>query len=160
MKALTSALTVLALVVLLRSAISAAAGEDPRPSPALGPAEVVELQLAALARNDDPAPDAGIAIAWRFASPANRAATGPLDRFARMVKGETYGDMLDHRSAEILPVIENPAHTMVPVRLVTRAGGTARYVFVLTEQRSGEYRGCWMTDAVMPVKAEDDAVRI
>ena len=37
--------------------------------------------------NDEPAPDAGIATAFRFASPGSHAVTGLLARFAAMVHG-------------------------------------------------------------------------
>ena len=61
--------------------------------------EVVRVQVEALGANDTPTPDAGIATAFRFASPGNRAATGPLERFTRMVKGPVYGDMIDATTA-------------------------------------------------------------
>lgn len=54
---------------------------SPDPSPDLSPDQVVRIQLDAMARNDEPAPDSGIATAFKFASPENQAQTGPLDRF-------------------------------------------------------------------------------
>ena len=127
------------------------AGASPAPSPDLTPAEVVRIQLDALAHNDTPLPNSGVSVVFRFASPGNRQQTGPLDRFTMMVNSGPYREMLNHRSAEILPEMATPAHTMVPAVLVTAEGREARFVFILTEQTDGPYAGCWMTDAVMPV---------
>ncbi|MSV29914.1 MAG: hypothetical protein EXQ52_14390 [Bryobacterales bacterium] len=71
--------------LLVLSGAAVLMGQDP--GPALTPAEVVRTQITALRNNDKPRKDAGIATAFRFASPGNRAATGPLDRFILMVKG-------------------------------------------------------------------------
>jgi hypothetical protein len=49
------------------------------PSPSLSPIEVVEAQLVALQRND-------VQTCFRFASPANKQATGPWQRFEMMVR--------------------------------------------------------------------------
>ena len=69
------------------------------PSTDLTPIEVVRIQIAALQRNDDPYIDAGISLAFSFASPSNRRNTGPVNRFAHMIK-ESYGVMLYHAQAE------------------------------------------------------------
>ena len=60
----------------------------PGPSPTLSAADVVAVQLAALQTEprDGVGPGAGIRLAWSFASPGNRAATGPLDRFADLLR--------------------------------------------------------------------------
>src|SRR4051812_23089651 len=78
--------------------------DGPSPSPDLSPRQVVRIQLDALRRNDVPAPDAGIATTFRFASRANRQATGPLRRFAEMLRNPLYAPMIDHASAEFGPV--------------------------------------------------------
>ena len=62
------------------------AGDAPVPKPELTPEQVVEIQVEALRKNDVPTPDAGIATTFRFASPGNRKVTGPLERFAPIVK--------------------------------------------------------------------------
>ena len=53
----------------------------PQPSPELSPREVVQLQVEALGTNDEPFAQAGVKAAFDFASPANKRATGPLERF-------------------------------------------------------------------------------
>eukprot|EP00947_MAST-08B_sp_MAST-8B-sp1_P001319 g1319.t1 len=49
----------------------------------LSPTDVVINQLYALQENSDE----GIAKCFAFASPENRMVTGPLDKFARMIRG-------------------------------------------------------------------------
>jgi hypothetical protein len=73
-------------------------GGGAHPSPAQGPDEVIRLQLGALAANDDPHADAGIEVAFRFASPANKRVTGPLARFIAMVHNALYRPLLNHRA--------------------------------------------------------------
>ncbi|MDH3252939.1 MAG: DUF4864 domain-containing protein, partial [Ignavibacteria bacterium] len=70
-----------------------------QPDPSLSPQEVVKIQLHALKNNDEA--DNGIRIAFRFASPGNQAATGPLDRFIALLKGPSYGEMLNYVSGEL-----------------------------------------------------------
>jgi hypothetical protein len=85
-----SCLLVAALLVLTASSWA----EDIRtPDPALSPAEVVEIQLTALQANDAPQTDAGIAQIWVFAHPDNKRMTGPLPRFAQMIKGPLLSDV-------------------------------------------------------------------
>ncbi len=150
MKALTVIAAVLLILLVTRLDVVAQTA-DSAPNAELSPVDVVNMQLAALADNDNPLPNSGIATVFRFASPSNKEATGPLDRFTMMVKGDPYRDMLNHRQSELMPAMESPSHTLIPVRLVTREGKDARYVFVLTRQQSEACKGCWMTDAVMPV---------
>ena len=137
-------LSILAFALL---AVSAAA--QPVPGPDLTPEGVVRLQVEALQRNDDPYPDAGIATAFRFASPGNRRATGPLDRFAAMVKGPVYGDMLGFESAEFGEMRVEGDLAAQRVTLVQPDGRRVRYVLGLSKQADGECTGCWMTDSVV-----------
>jgi hypothetical protein len=72
----------------------------PTPDPRYAPEEVVRLQLEAFADNDDPVENADIKTAYNFASPANRRATGPLNRFVKMVESPRYVPMIDHVEAQ------------------------------------------------------------
>jgi hypothetical protein len=125
-----------------------------KPNPKLGPADVVRIVVEALKHND--AKDRGIAVAFDFASPANRRVTGPLSRFIPMVKGAEYRALLNHKSAgysKVYNVDKNEAIVFVGIK---DAGGTAAfYVFTLSKQPDGEYAGCWMTDGVQKVSPSD-----
>ena len=121
----------------------------PTPTPGLGPGDVVQAQLDALEHNDDPVPDAGVKTAYNFASPANRRATGPFDRFRRMVHNRRYRPMVDFDDAVAGPV-EHDTDGEVAVQRVTitgTGGRTMTYVFRLSPG-DDEYEGCWLTDAV------------
>lgn len=120
----------------------------PTPDPSYGPEEVVDVQLDALATNDDPFENAGIGVAYNFASPANRRATGPFDRFVRMVTGPRYGPMVDHVDATTGPIERDGSRARQRVTLTGPDGRTATYVFGLSKERSGDLDGCWLTDSV------------
>ncbi|WP_420457220.1 DUF4864 domain-containing protein [Rubrivirga sp.] len=139
-----------ALAVLLVSAavLLAAAPTDPEPSPDLSPADVVRIQVEALQHNDEPTTDAGIETTFRFASPSNQAATGPIQRFSEMVKGPVYGDMIDAARAEFGPIAVDGDRAAQRVTLFHTDGRRATYVFGLSVQEGGECDGCWMTDSV------------
>ncbi len=127
----------------------------PQPHPRYSPEEVVRIQLGALSRNDEPYPDAGIEITYRFASPANRASTGPLDRFAALVKNPLYRDMINHRSADYGPVTVEDGWAQIPVIVTARDGSRVGYVFVLSRQRGGVFDRCWMTDSVAHLRLRE-----
>ncbi len=141
------------LLLLLNSRlVPAAAPSLPSPSPQLGPREVVQLQLAALQAVDSPSKDAGFATVFRFSSPENRAQTGPLPRFSKMIR-EGFGEMINHKKAVLLPVIQEAGKALQPVELTSLGGQTYRYVFVLRKQDLEDCQGCWLTDGVIPQDA-------
>ena len=117
-----------------------------KPSPELTPTEVVKIQINALRMNNET--DDGIAVAFRFASPENRRHTGPLPRFASLVKSAPYNPLLYHSEAYFSPLGVSGQRAVQLVGLKDEFGGTYLYVFVLSKQSSGDYKGCWMTDEV------------
>lgn len=121
--------------------------EDLMPAPALSPGEVVRIQLEALRHNDES--NRGIEVAFRFASPANRARTGPLPRFIGMIRNGPYALMLGFHAASYGPVESRGARAR---QRVTLAGAHASitYWFYLSRQSEAPYVDCWMTDAVYP----------
>lgn len=130
---------------------SPAVDVKPRPTIELEPQDVVRIVIDALSSNDRPYADAGIETTFAFASPANRANTGPLEKFARMVKGPPYGIMVDHARSEFSEVVlaGNKAYQMV--HLTASDGRAMVFAFRLSKQLDGEFRNMWMTDAVWPV---------
>lgn len=131
-----------------------------QPSPDLTPNEVVRLQLQAFKRNDEPTPDSGIEIAFRFASPSNREVTGPLPRFIELVKNPAYIPLLNHRSASQSPIEIKGDVARQRVRVTDNNGATAIFIFTLSKQTEAPYVGCWMTDGVerAPALREDNTV--
>jgi hypothetical protein len=122
------------------------------PSPDLSPDEVVRLQVNALrAFQQD---QSALNQCYVFASPANRAVTGPLDRFAAMVQNEIYSPLVRQTNALVgRPVIREGQATVLVT--VLDASRTARcFRFFLSKQNDPQYRDCWMTDAVISVQEQ------
>jgi hypothetical protein len=120
----------------------------PTPEPSHDPGRVVEIQLEGLATNDDPFENAGIATAYNFASPGNRRATGPFDRFVRMVTGPRYGPMVDHVEATLGPLERDGTTAERRVTLTGPDGETATFCFGLSVAEDGQLADCWLTDSV------------
>jgi hypothetical protein len=118
------------------------------PSPELGPAEVVRIQLQALRENDET--NEGIAVAFRFASPRNKASTGPLERFVHMIKAGPYRLMLEFERASYKPIVIEGVHALQRVTLVGRRQ-IRTYDFLLRRQAGPPCEACWMTEAVLVV---------
>jgi hypothetical protein len=113
-----------------------------KPHPEVHPADVVQAQLKALREND-------LATVFEFASPANKARTGPLLRFSEMLEGRAYNVMIGHASAEILSTITISSNRFQQ-RVVIKGnnGKQAIFQWSLSRQEEGPYESCWMTDAV------------
>ena len=127
---------------------------DLTPRPELSPEQVVGYQVTALQHNDEPQSDAGIERAFRFASPANKQMTGPLEKFVRIVKSPVYSPMLNNRSSLIVGSQVQDDQAKIAVKVVAADGRQVIYLFALSKQADGEFINCWMTDAVAPL--EDD----
>jgi hypothetical protein len=97
-------------------------------------------------------PDAGIEIAFRFASPANKQATGPLNRFIQLVHDPAYKPMLNHQTARFGEMVVEDGQAYLAVYLTASDGKRFGYMFILSKQIGGAYDQCWMTDAVLEIK--------
>ena len=129
------------------------------PDPSLTPQQVVAIQLEAFRNNDEE--DRGIEVAFRFASPENRAITGPVPRFADMMRGGPYRIMLEYDSILYAPLVRDGDVAVQRVAL-TMGEVTVVYDFVLRRQSSGLYEDCWMTEGVqvIPLPRERNTPRL
>ncbi len=125
----------------------------PQPEVDLEPGEVVRIVINALARNDTPFKDAGIYTAYNFASPDNKANTGPLKKFVTMVN-RGYSLMLNHSSSEFSEVVFEGSVAYQIVKLVAHDGTEVVYAFRLSQQQGGKYKDMWMTDAVWEISSQ------
>ena len=121
------------------------------PTPGLSFAEVVEIQLTALA--NDKGSSEGIALAYRFAAPSNKRAVGPLDRFIMLFESELYSPMLNPVETEFLDSAERRNTAFQGVRIRSAAGRDFYYVFILERQEIGDIKDCWMTVGVQTFRA-------
>ena len=132
-------------------AISCAGGalnkiQNRSPSPELDFEEVVNIQLTALANDNEE--HEGIAVAYKFAAPSNKKLVGPLERFIVLFENPLYAPMLDPLETEFLSSVQREDMAYQVVRIRSRASVDFYYIFVLERQKSGELAGCWMTAAV------------
>ena len=126
---------------------SQAIAADTKPTPTLSAQEVVKIQLEALRQND--AEDQGIAVAFRFASPNNRRNTGPVQRFARMIRAGSYALMLRFTHASYESTQVSGRRAIQQVTLFAPGAEAMTYVFYLSRQNEpGPLHDCWMTDGV------------
>ena len=136
----------MAIAAVLFSTAVWAESSATHPNAELAPEEVVRCQMQALGANDEQ--DNGIAIAFRFASPANKRVTGPLTRFIDMIKNSAYSVMLDYELIEYGEVDVRDDRASLPVRVLTSDFLAVEFRFFLSRQTHAECDGCWMTDAV------------
>jgi len=149
MMKIKSILPILAVLFgLIMPGLAARAADLVVPNPSIAPEEVVAIQMKALQFNDNPVPDFGIAQTWNFAHPRNRAMTGPLPRFASMLKGPAYGQMLNHASHRIVPVPGDGGRANFDVFMETVSGQVLYFSWSVELVQGGEYDNCWMTVAV------------
>ena len=140
-----------AFCLLLLSGLSYAENLDLQPDPELSPQQVVLFQLKAL----QSASDEGIAATFRFASPANRKITGPLQRFSRLFESSQYQPMISHKSADIKLINSDDQTAELQASLIDDAGNIHKYRFRLSKQKTAPFIDCWMTDAVIAVPHSD-----
>ena len=119
------------------------------PSPALSPEDVVRKQMQSLTGAGSVAER--IEGCYRFASPANRAHTGPIDRFSTMVQAPLYQALLNSKHYLIGRVTQQEGGAYLLVSTVDPSGELSLFRFFLSKQRVAPYQDCWMTDVVTRV---------
>ena len=144
------------LPVLFLLAVPATAQELLTPDPIRQPESVVEIQLQSLQKNDVPVPDTGIAQTWAFAHTDNKRVTGPLERFAWMIKSPDYRNMLDHQEHIIKPVVQTDDYALFAVTIITADDQKMSFKWEVKKVKTGEFSGSWMTTSVSsPLRAGD-----
>jgi len=120
----------------------------PRPQPSLCPQDVIRTVVEALEHVDTPAPNSGIYTTYQFASPANKAITGPYGRFLRLVRNPAYGALLAHHETTYQAVQVEGDHASGLVTVKPSPTDPVTFRFILTRQNGGGCDGCWMVDLV------------
>ncbi|ARS36713.1 DUF4864 domain-containing protein [Pontibacter actiniarum] len=117
-----------------------------KPDKALSPREVVRIQLHALQQNDRS--DSGVITVFNFSSPTNRVHLGPLDHFRLMVREPAYRPILNFKSYKTGQMVVSGRNAYQLVLVEALDGQQEAFMFILTKQRKGTYKGCWMTEGV------------
>jgi hypothetical protein len=120
-----------------------------KPNNSIGPDQVIKIQLKGLMKNDAPSKNYGIKQTWEFAHPNNQQATGPLDRFIRMIKGKSYKMLLNHKEHEIKQLEISSSRAFYEVTILDK--GKSYYKFnwqVEKYSKEGPLKDCWLTTMV------------
>jgi len=141
-----------ATLVALASLIAVACDTISLPDPSLSAYDVVQIQLLALQRNDQPVDNHGIAVAWNFASPNNKENTGPLERFTLMVQNEHYRPLLNSNSFELRCHYQQEVDAEFFVMVEDLEGLVYSFMVSLSLQKDEPYQGCWMIDSIIPME--------
>ena len=135
------------LIILLTSSISHA--ELVKPNNGIEPFIVVQIQLRSLKQNDNPKKDNGIEQTWEFAHPNNQKNTGPLDQFKTMIKGKSYGMLLNHLDHKVVEIKSTDLTALFEVTVLDK--DKAYYKFNWTVEKytaEGPLKDCWLTTMV------------
>ena len=135
------------LISLLTSSISYA--DLVKPNNGIEPFQVVKIQLRGLKQNDKPKKDNGIEQTWEFAHPNNQKNTGPLEKFKTMLKGKSYGMLLNHLDHKVVEIKSTDSTAIFEVTVLDK--DKAYYKFNWTVEKytaEGPLKGCWLTTMV------------
>lgn len=116
------------------------------PHPSISPREVVRIQMEALRKNDES--DRGIAVAFRFAAPANQRLTGPVERFAQIMRTGMYRPMLNAQKIRYKKEFQGTLLSAQTVTVTDLIGVEHHYMFILRKQFDSPFQDCWMTESV------------
>ena len=120
-----------------------------KPNSNIKPIEVIKIQLLALQKNDQKYKDSGIEQTWNFAHPNNKRATGPLENFKRMIKGDSYQMMINHLSHTITKIRSNEKWAQFEVVILDKNKIYHKFNWQVEKYtESGELEGCWLTTMV------------
>ncbi|HEX4413281.1 MAG TPA: DUF4864 domain-containing protein [Lacipirellulaceae bacterium] len=119
------------------------------PSSQLSAEDVVRAQMSALA--GEGAVMKRIERCYRFASPANREHTGPIEHFAQMVRAPQYASLLAAKHFLVGKASQEKDSAFILVTTIDPAGELTLFRFFLSKQTKSPFAGCWMTDAVIRV---------
>ncbi len=120
-----------------------------KPNSNLQPFEVLMIQLNSLKNNNTPYKDAGIEQTWEFAHPFNKASTGPLKRFKKMIYSDSYKILISHKNSETKILKEDPNKFVYKVYVLSKDKKKYYYIWQIEKvEQEGKFKNCWMTTGV------------
>ena len=129
--------------------ISISKAEILKPNSNIKPSEVVKIQLVGLQKNNDGFEDSGIEQTWNFAHPNNKKATGPLDNFKRMIKGNNYQMMINHISHTITETRGGDNWVQFEVIILDNKKIYHKFNWQVEKYtEDGPLKDCWLTTMV------------
>ena len=129
--------------------ISISKAEILKPNSNIKPSEVVKIQLVGLQKNNDGFEDSGIEQTWNFAHPNNKKATGPLDKFKRMIKSNSYQMMINHISHTITEIRGGDNWVQFEVIILDNKKIYHKFNWQVEKYtEDGPLKDCWLTTMV------------
>ena len=120
-----------------------------KPNPDFKPYEVLMIQLNSLKNNNSPYKDAGIEQTWEFAHPSNKAATGPLERFKKMIYSDSYKILISHKNSKTIILKETNNKFVYKVYDLSQNKKKYYYIWQIEKVKlEGSLKDCWMTTGV------------
>tara|TARA_Y100000590_G_scaffold199679_1_gene226809 strand:+ start:30 stop:491 length:462 start_codon:yes stop_codon:yes gene_type:complete len=120
-----------------------------KPSSNLKPFDVLMIQLNSLKNNNTPYKDAGIEQTWEFAHPVNKASTGPLERFKKMIYSDSYKILISHQNNNVTVLKESNNKFVYKVFVLSENKKKYYYIWQIEKvKQEGYLKNCWMTTGV------------
>jgi hypothetical protein len=117
-----------------------------QPKKNLSAKEVILIQLNALKNNDQN--DSGIEQTWLFAHPKNKLATGPYDRFKKMLYDPHYVILLNHYSHQLSLINSKETEKIYEIKITTKDQRHFFYEWKVEIGSEKNCKSCWFTSAV------------
>lgn len=119
------------------------------PNSNIEPIQVVKIQLTGLQNNDLNYNDFGIKQTWNFAHPNNKKKTGPLENFTQMIKGNTYGMLINHLESSVSLLENNNDQAQFEVIILDQNKIYHKFLWQVEKYREeGPLKDCWLTTIV------------
>ena len=120
-----------------------------KPNSTLKPFDVLMIQLNSLKNNNNFYKDSGIEQTWEFAHPNNKASTGPLERFKKMIYSDSYKILIEHENNKIIILEELENKLVYKVNILSKDKKRYYYIWQIEKvEQEGILKDCWMTTGV------------
>ena len=142
------------LISILVTSANVACANYKVPNPDLNPTDVLILQLEALKNNNVPFDDFGIGQTYEFAHPKNKAVTGPLQRFKRMIYDKHYKVLINHKAYTFNLISNSQSVAIFKVKIVDAKNKSFDFIWNISKfTAAGVLKNCWLTLSVsIPLK--------
>ena len=137
------------ITILLLFNLTISKADILKPNVDIKPSKVVEIQLKGLQKNNAGYEDSGIEQTWNFAHPNNKKVTGPLPKFKKMIKGDSYKMMINHLSHTITELGKGNNWAQFEVIILDNEKIYHKFNWQVEKYTmDGPLKDCWLTTMV------------
>ncbi len=137
------------ITILLLFNLTISKADILKPNVDIKPSKVVEIQLKGLQKNNADYEDSGIEQTWNFAHPNNKKVTGPLPKFKKMIKGDSYKMMINHLSHTITELGKGNNWAQFEVIILDSEKIYHKFNWQVEKYTmDGPLKDCWLTTMV------------